>query len=93
MRCRYAAPDRPLALCSLPALLKSDTDKKRLVGENWRAEENPRPQQIFDDVIFAGLEMEASVDICATSAHSARQSLSGDTVKSPHATTPFLSFF
>lgn len=50
-------------------LVKSDTDKKRL-GENWHTEENPRLQQIFDDVIFAGLEMEADVDICVTSAQS-----------------------
>lgn len=56
-------------------LVKSDTDKKRL-GENWHTEENPRLQQIFDDVIFARLEMEADVDICVTSAQPGRRSLS-----------------
>lgn len=56
-------------------LVKSDTDKKWL-GKNWHTEENPRREQIFDDVIFAGLGMEADVDICVTSAQSGRQSLS-----------------
>lgn len=48
-------------------LVKFDTDKTRL-GENWHTEENPWLQQIFDDVIFAGMEMEADVDICVRSA-------------------------
>ncbi len=62
-------------------LVKSDTDKKRL-GENWHTEENPQLQQIFDDVIFVRLEMEADVDICVTSAQCGRQSLSFSGVKS-----------
>lgn len=69
-------------------LVKSDTDKKRL-GENWHTEENPRLQQIFDDVIFAGLEMEADVDIFVTSAQSGGQSLSLSLYHSP----PFLFMF
>lgn len=72
-------------------LVKSDTDKKRL-GENWHTEENPRLQQIFDDVIFAGLEMEADVDICVTSAQSGRQSLSLYVVVSLPSLCLFLSF-
>lgn len=71
-------------LCTVCLLVKSDTDKKRL-GENWHTEENPRPEQIFDDVIFAGLGMEVDVDICVTSAQSDRQSLSLSLVLSLHS--------
>lgn len=73
MRCRYAAPDRPLALRSLLALLSLTLTRSDWVRTD--TEENPRLQQIFDDVIFAGLEMEANVDICVTSAQFGRQSL------------------
>lgn len=75
MRCRDAAPDRPLALRSLPALLSLTLTRNDWVGTDTQ-EENPQLQQIFDDGIFVGLEMEADVDICVTSAQSGRRSLS-----------------
>lgn len=69
-----AAPDTPLALCSLPALLSLTLTRSDWVRAG--AEENPCLWQIFDDVIFARLETEANVDICVTSAQSGCQSLS-----------------
>lgn len=74
LRFPRAAPDRTLALCSLPTLLSLT-----LTRSDWAsagAGENPCHWQIFDDVIFARLETEAGVDVCVTSAQSGCQSLS-----------------
>lgn len=61
---RGADTHTQVALCSLSTLSSLTLTGSDLVRAG--AEENPCPWQIFDDVIFARLEMEADVDICET---------------------------